>query len=349
MFASVISLFGSSFIVGFGVPAAAWIAYLNLYYAPAALTFLRTGLAQPANSLTETVLQGIASIVAVALVLYVFNKRIVRTLSGYDDLPAYKLAEARFLVPVRGINPRASYRRLKKVYGDLMKQRAVRHLTDQEHETLAAAAETLAHRYPEDEKLVLPTLFGNTVRAAEGYSRRMYGFESIRGWNRLTHLMSDKSLDRVQDRKSVMDLWANIWLLSLVAFLAAACEAVISLAVVGRSMHVPTLVIMAAVAFVIAPWLARDAAEEWGIELKSAVDVYLPQLAERMGLDHDAPQWSRQHDWLAMSQAWTFYGLPMPDVERAPDADDPPLVTERFMRAQIRRLTARLRRRDRRR
>ena len=63
-------------------------------------------------------------------------------------------------------------------------------LTDEEQKKFTSLSRTLAANYPSKEKLILPTSFGNTVRAYEDYSRVVYGFESIHGWARLQGLMS---------------------------------------------------------------------------------------------------------------------------------------------------------------
>ena len=69
--------------------------------------------------------------------------------------------------------------------------------------------------YPSTEDQVLPTSFGNAVRAYEDYSRVVYGFESINGWSRLQAVMSKEFMEILGSSRARVDLWLNLLFLAI--------------------------------------------------------------------------------------------------------------------------------------
>jgi hypothetical protein len=52
---------------------------------------------------------------------------------------------------------------------------------------------------PPSEELILPTRFGNILRAAELYSESRYGIDAVPLWGRLAHVIPDKGMEKVDD------------------------------------------------------------------------------------------------------------------------------------------------------
>lgn len=60
----------------------------------------------------------------------------------------------------------------------------------------------IVESFPDQERWLLPTSFGNTIRAFEVYPRVMYGIDSIIGWNRLLGVIPKEYGDLYNDAKT---------------------------------------------------------------------------------------------------------------------------------------------------
>lgn len=135
-------------------------------------------------------------------------------------------------------------------------------------------------RYPNEELTVLPTTFGNIVRAYEDYPRVLYGFESINGWSRLQALFSKEFRENLSQARARVDLWLNTCFLATV--LAAETAAVLHhFHLAGLIWIIPCLLLLALCAYA----RAKRGAEQYGEQVKAAFDIYLPKLAKKLGYD----------------------------------------------------------------
>jgi hypothetical protein len=159
----------------------------------------------------------------------------------------------------------------------------------------------LATRYPSKEEQILPTGFGNIVRAYEDYPRLMYGFESINGWPRLQAFISTQFSEVLGKDRAHVDLWLNLSFLAL----AMLVETVIVAWRLDRSemWWVPPF-LAAAVCFCYIQ--LRNSAEQYGEQVKAAFDVYLPPLARAFGYELSADRELNSKFWVAFSQAMIF-------------------------------------------
>jgi hypothetical protein len=60
---------------------------------------------------------------------------------------------------------------------------------------------TLATQFPSEEELILPTRFGNAIRAFEDYSRQIYGADSIPLWVHLNTVIPKEFQTSVEDAR----------------------------------------------------------------------------------------------------------------------------------------------------
>lgn len=76
---------------------------------------------------------------------------------------------------------------------------------------------------------VLPTRFGNILRAAEVYPSRRYGIDAVPTWGRLAHIMSESGMEKVDQANNQCLFLLNCCLLSVafatVSFLVSAYQA----------------------------------------------------------------------------------------------------------------------------
>ncbi|MCI0562792.1 MAG: hypothetical protein MN733_30285, partial [Nitrososphaera sp.] len=79
---------------------------------------------------------------------------------------------------------------------------------------LATMQWLLAHNFPDNDAYVLPTAFGNCIRAFEVYPRVVYGLDPIGAWDRLYPIMPEECRNVVTSTKIPVDFWVNMTLLS---------------------------------------------------------------------------------------------------------------------------------------
>ena len=177
--------------------------------------------------------------------------------------------------------------------------------------------------------LVLPTRFGNVIRAFEAYPETVYGIDAIYGWLRLQAVISKEFEILVEDAHAQVSFFVNIWFFSLAfsviaggQFVIRICEALLS--------HQPTTIVaswgylVASVIGVLATWLAYELAVQraraWGGLIRSAFDVFLPELAKKMGYTLPSDAQKRRRFWQDITSSF-HYSRPMPGTWIAPDSE----------------------------
>jgi len=79
------------------------------------------------------------------------------------------------------------------------------------------AMQSLAEKFPDGIEWLLPTPFGNIIRAFEVYPRIVYGIEAIQGWNRLLAVIPKDYQDLIDNAKAQVDFWVNLGVLSVLS------------------------------------------------------------------------------------------------------------------------------------
>jgi hypothetical protein len=132
-----------------------------------------------ADELTATTLFGLGAFL-VALILLALNYEIYQFFEGY---PVNSFSELKWL-------QRRRYNRLAGIKSSLDAEmlQLIKSGTEPPYELQersAAVQRLLAERWPHDERYLLPTAFGNTIKAFEIYPSVMYGADAIPVWTRL--------------------------------------------------------------------------------------------------------------------------------------------------------------------
>src|ERR1043166_3041244 len=198
-------------------------------------------------------------------------------------------------------------RRFRKLKQDLATLRAERGLCQREARPFATKAkynklsEGEATRFPRREDLVLPTTFGNVVRAYEDYPRAVYNFESINGWSRIQALMSKQVAELLSRTRARVDMWLNF------GFVTSLLMA--EIAVLGwKFRKVPFWWLFGAglLFIVFAYTRARSSAARYGEQVKAAFDIYLPQLAQKLGFVLSQEVEKNRAFWQAYSRLMVY-------------------------------------------
>jgi hypothetical protein len=170
-------------------------------------------------------------------------------------------------------------------------------------------------RWPRDSRFVLPTRFGNVIRAAESYPSKVYGVDSIAVWLRLGAVISHEYQLNIEDARSQVDFFINSWFLLVLFSIIAIVRGIFD---VYSHWHTPTDLItviqesftawkyvVAGAGALLLAWAAYEGAIErakgWGELVKSAFDLYLPALAKQLGYEIPPNEKRRRQFWYAAS------------------------------------------------
>jgi hypothetical protein len=280
-------IFGRDFVIGFFLPGLLFVVGTFIL---ARILWPQAGWLQVNWS---SPLEGTSAFVLVALVFAVFlqsiNREIFRTVEGYG----WGIVGS----PFRWFH-RWRFRRLEARKEALFQK--PEDLTDKEQTQLNSFSSDLAQNYPSKETLILPTSFGNAVRAYEDYSRVVYGFESIHGWTRLQGFMSKEFRETLGGDRARVDLWLNLFVLLLVY----------AIEVGGVARFKAECPIWLVPLFLVAAWLAylraRSSAQQFGEQVKAAFDIYLPALATSLGYALSPNAARNREFWKAFNEVMVY-------------------------------------------
>jgi hypothetical protein len=285
-------IFDRSFVVGhftpaliFGIASFALVWGYNI--APGWLVLQRDDLLKDATAIALVTL-------GAGICLQALNRELFRLLEGYC-WPKLR----NWLAFVQ----RQQFRRLRAQVDELRRELAQcqREGTEftRENELMNKMIRA-AKRFPASESMVLPTAFGNTVRAAEDYSRAIYGFESIEGWSRMHGVISKEFSLMLDASRAKIDFWLNLWFLSWLVILE---YLIISYVNGFKNFWIPIVIVLFAL---MAAGRARDAAERWGEWIKAAFDIYRPELCKKLGYSLPATRQAERRLWLRLSEGIVY-------------------------------------------
>jgi hypothetical protein len=236
------------------------------------------------------------AITFLSILLLALNRPIVRTLEGYGKLNPFKLLlRGRQRIYAEKIKP------LLEGKKRLEEARRTNRAAESEIPDFAARLYEAVQSYPDEAEHVLPTSFGNVMRAFEVYSRVVYGLESVQGWNRLQLLLPKQVAEQVRDSRAMLDFIVNILALAvaiLVIYAVAAWRA--------HALPVQVVPLAAALSAVLAWSYLPDAAMQWGETVKSVFDVQRHRLARDHGLEIPPDPAEEAEMWHAASVMMTY-------------------------------------------
>jgi hypothetical protein len=186
--------------------------------------------------------------------------------------------------------------------------------------------------FPTNPENLLPTRFGNAIRAFEIYSKNVYGADSIPLWLHLSTVIPKEFQAALDDARAQVNCAVNIcFFAAIVGFLALARAIMahdwITLWFSGAA-------VLAAVISRLAYLLSIQLVYAWGDLVKAAFDCFLPALAEKLGykLPHSGAQ--REEFWRAVSEQSIYWRPVIP--EQWSSTDKPPPNAEASARNELR-------------
>ncbi len=320
MFAKLPDLLGKNFVIGYLLPAFAFVV-LN-YSIDGAYNFLPNNIALSylaQCTLTEQITIIVLLSFVAGILLLIFNRDIIVLLEGYGKFNPFRLLHGW---------QKSRYYKLQQDITEACNTYRTAFEGDQNQiafkEAQARYQELLEQRirdFPDKEEFVLPTAFGNTLRAFETYAREMYGADAIPIWTRLLALIPEDYRQFIDTAKTQVDFWVNTWFVTIAAFLIY-----LGNLIYYRQFKLILLPFVCLLAAYIASQKARKAAVSWGNFVKAAFDLYLGDLQQQLGIkadDAETENGDRQL-WQNFSQA-ILYNNPdsLPARSITPDSESP--------------------------
>ena len=294
MFGELPKLLGKTFLIGYLLPAALTVLALAAVFDFSALTSIYAAGLKLLGSADEKQLAFrlgllVAVIWIVGVVLLAINYKLIRILEGYGATNPARLWKDWSLSIFRDLSSRHEAIEAQRVDGKVPAQ------LQSEHGLLRRR---LGNEFPERESLILPTRFGNIVRAFERYPQIIYGIEAINMWPRLQAVIPDAYLTMLDEAKAQLDLWVNLWFGGLLVAATA-----LGIMIYSGDCTI-AVVILAALALACAfAKVAQDAAGQWGALVKGAFDLYRGPLCEQLGFEMPRSIAFERSMWTAVSQA----------------------------------------------
>ncbi len=264
-------LLGRGFLIGFVLPATMFMLALKVLD----VGFNIKALDVPKDADVLGIVIVPFAITFLAILLLALNRPIIRTLEGYGSLNPFRL-----LLPHRRRIFTKEIRPVLEEKRRLDEARRTDADVKSEIPNFSNRLREAVQFYPDECEYVLPTRFGNVMRAFEVYSRVVYGLESVQGWNRLQLLLPKRVAEQVRDSRAMLDF--------IVSILALAVAILVIYAMAASRAHVlPVKVIpLAAALSVVLAWSYLPmAAIQWGETVKSVFDLQRHRLARDLGLE----------------------------------------------------------------
>jgi hypothetical protein len=299
--AGLAKLLDKAFVLGYVLPAIVCLTTLIALFGCPGM-FCDT--AKPATNPFAELTYAVLAVYFIAVLLMALNYGLYRLFEGY--LPPISWFEF-----ARSFHRRRLARR-KKTIADLG------------DDPRAGVMEwQLRKDYPESEAEVSPTAFGNAIRAFEVYPAAAYGADSISVWPRLLSVVSKDFQGLINDAKAMVDLGLNVSAFALAVFVFSVVLVVFEHVGIRVAVGPPkiggtwTLVALYALVVAIAAYnFAISLVPDWGEQIKSAFDCYLPALAKQLGYAMPTSPAARRDIWERLS-GQLLYGEPF----------DPPYAT----------------------
>jgi hypothetical protein len=300
MFSELPKLFERNFAMAFFMPVIIFIGVSLLILEQYQFSQILTTISS--DTLIGVTLLGLGSWLG-GIVLLASNHDLYRLLEGYGKYNPVRL--------LGGFQRRRFLRlqnRLKKLNNEY--RNAGSDFPAHKRTTRNKIIKVLAEHFPDDERWLLPTAFGNTLRAFETYPRVMYGLEAIDGWSRILAVVPEDYRKLIDNAKTQVDFWVNLGFLSVILIVEY-----LGIAIYANSIQAVWLFALIILSSLIAPYRAKRVAIEWGDLVKAVFDLYRFDLLKTMHVEWPESRDEERELWTKISQS-IMYKMPssLPEI-----------------------------------
>jgi hypothetical protein len=193
----------------------------------------------------------------------------------------------------------------------------------------------LVKNFPMQEEYLLPTRFGNAIRAFEVYSSEVYGADSVPLWPHLTTVMSKEMKVELDGARAQVDFLVNICCFAALVSLIAVARLIFHIVTLGppwidgAKLITSTSLIFGLFALggtVVCIFAYRWSIQQiyiWGAIVKAAFDCYLPALASKLGYKLPEMENDQRKFWIAVSERAIYHrSMPSGPWSRIQEEDE---------------------------
>lgn len=295
----VAGIFSRYFVIGFFLPGFFVLVGLSQTVSDAAIPASYENLSGGA----QVAVAGGAGIL-LGLLLLGLNWQILRLFEGY---PLQEGFCARRLAWIG----RSLVARQRRSFDALV---AVRDSDQEVEANRSRAAWMLDVRFPPNAADLMPTRFGNAIRAFETYGKKRWGLDSVVVWPRIDMLLSERGAELEANARGQVCFFVNGSLLLFLAGTVLVVDEIAHSSVSGIGLGLYVTPFLGAL--LLARWSA-GAVGRWGSTVRAAVDLHRLELYERLGI-RLPESFSDERERIAdqLNQA-LLYGHPISDEDFA--------------------------------
>ncbi len=179
-------------------------------------------------------------------------------------------------------------------------------------------------QFPSEKRLILPTRFGNAIRAFEDYSRSLYGADSIPLWIHLNTVISKEFQAILEDARAQVNCLLNLFVFSVIIVVLSIARLISSIdfskiftehprvphfgeVLASESMSFALFALCAAIFGRLVYEVSIERIYAWGELVKAAFDCYLPDLAKKLGYKLPVTGDDQKRFWIAISSRSIFH------------------------------------------
>jgi hypothetical protein len=273
---SFAGVFSRYFVIGFFSPVFFLLVLLAQLVDPASLP---SAYRSASGGTQIAILSGAA--VLGGLLLSGLHYHLIRTLEGY---PIQRLTDLRPQGPTRRAIRRMATSMVKHWNDEF--ERRNKALDGPQSPARTRAALELNAYFPWRAESILPTRFGNAVRAFETHPNKRYGFDGVTAWTRIGSLLAESEQEAITEAQTDVALFVN--LTALLPF--GGLYVMVDLLVHPPSSMVAEIALGVALILVVTvlSWgfyrAAVGAAVRWGMPVRAAFDMHRLELYSELGL-----------------------------------------------------------------
>jgi hypothetical protein len=167
--------------------------------------------------------------------------------------------------------------------------------------------------FPPNAESLMPTRFGNAVRAFEYHGETRWGLDGVANWPRIAPLLSEPERESHGDAQTAVAFFVN----SCIAAAGVGC-ALMGDWIAFRESSPSQLWWLCA--FLVGYLFYRgavEAATRWGNEVRASIDLHRLEMYEKVGLRVPSTVEDEKRVAGALNLAASYYGYPIPDEVRA--------------------------------
>lgn len=295
MLSTIPKILGRRFIIGFFLPSALFYLYIKLVVKHVCADMFDCDLFITEDF--DKIISASITIILISIILLALNRRIIRLLEGYGSFNPLKL--------LLFIQKRRFRKRGGPIFTEASRLDDERKASPKAQSKVVSFGKKLANasaEFPHDEKLILATKFGNTMRAFEAYSFVVYSIDAVAIWPRLFMIIPKNIQNEVNEGMELIDFNANLFVLAILMTGYNIYQAVNSNwpAVNWLSAGIP--VVVAVWSWLMLPVSAR----EWGELVKSVFDLHRSKLAKSLELEMPPTASEEREMWGKVSRMMLY-------------------------------------------